>query len=64
MRPGVIYTEIHASGGEPERVDRVKQSVPMKRGGTAEEVAQAILWLMSEEASYTTGAFLDVSGGR
>ena len=64
VRPGVIYTEIHASGGEPERVDRVKQSVPMKRGGTAEEVAQAILWLMSEEASYTTGAFLDVSGGR
>ena len=64
VRPGVIYTEIPASGGEPERVDRVKQSVPMKRGGTAEEVAQAILWLMSEEASYTTGAFLDVSGGR
>jgi len=64
VRPGVIYTEIHASGGEPERVDRVKQSVPMKRGGTADEVAQAILWLMSRDASYTTGAFIDVSGGR
>jgi len=64
VRPGVIYTEIHASGGEPQRVDRVKSSVPMKRGGTADEVAQAVLWLMSAEASYTTGAFIDVSGGR
>ena len=64
VRPGVIYTEIHASGGEPGRVDRVKDAVPMKRGGTAEEVAQAILWLLSEQASYTTGALLDVAGGR
>jgi len=64
VRPGVIYTEIHASGGEPGRVDRVKGSVPMQRGGTAEEVAQAILWLASDEASYSTGAFIDVSGGR
>jgi len=64
VRPGVIYTEIHASGGEPQRVDRVKSAVPMKRGGTADEVAQAVLWLMSAEASYTTGAFIDVSGGR
>jgi NAD(P)-dependent dehydrogenase (short-subunit alcohol dehydrogenase family) len=64
VRPGVIETEIHASGGEPRRVDRVKESVPMKRGGTAEEVAHAILWLLSDEASYTTGAFIDVSGGR
>lgn len=64
IRAGVIATDIHASGGEPGRVDRVKASVPMKRGGTAEEVAMAILWLMSDEASYTTGAFLDVSGGR
>ena len=64
VRPGVIYTDIHASGGEPERVDRVKSSVPMKRGGTPDEVAQAILWLMSPDASYTTGAFVDVSGGR
>lgn len=64
VRPGVIYTELHASGGEPNRVDRVKAGVPMRRGGTAGEVAQAILWLLSDEASYTTGAILDVSGGR
>jgi NAD(P)-dependent dehydrogenase (short-subunit alcohol dehydrogenase family) len=64
VRPGVIYTEIHASGGEPERVDRVKASVPMQRGGQVEEVAHAILWLLSDEASYITGACLDVSGGR
>lgn len=64
VRPGVIYTEIHASGGEPDRVERVKESVPMKRGGSPEEVAQAILWLLSDEASYVTGTFVDVSGGR
>jgi NAD(P)-dependent dehydrogenase (short-subunit alcohol dehydrogenase family) len=64
VRPGFIYTEIHASGGEPNRVDRVKAFVPMKRGGTAEEVAHAILWLLSDEASFTTGTFLDVAGGR
>jgi NAD(P)-dependent dehydrogenase (short-subunit alcohol dehydrogenase family) len=64
VRPGVIKTEIHASGGEPGRVDRVKAVVPMKRGGEAEEVASAILWLLSGEASYTTGAFIEVSGGR
>lgn len=64
VRPGVIYTDIHASGGEPGRVDRVKAAVPMRRGGTAEEVARAILWLLSDEASYSTGAFIDVSGGR
>ena len=64
VRPGFIYTEIHASGGEPNRVDRVKELVPMKRGGTAAEVAKAILWLLSDEASYTTGAFIDVTGGR
>jgi len=64
VRPGVIYTEIHASGGEPGRVERVKQNVPMKRGGEAEEVARAILWLLSDESSYCTGAFIDVSGGR
>jgi NAD(P)-dependent dehydrogenase (short-subunit alcohol dehydrogenase family) len=64
VRPGVIYTEIHASGGEPGRVERVKAAVPMQRGGEAEEVASAILWLLSDEASYVTGACLDVAGGR
>jgi NAD(P)-dependent dehydrogenase (short-subunit alcohol dehydrogenase family) len=64
IRAGIIYTEIHASGGEPGRVDRMKAFVPMKRGGTADEVANAVLWLLSDEASYTTGSFLDVSGGR
>ncbi|HJV53425.1 MAG TPA: SDR family oxidoreductase, partial [Noviherbaspirillum sp.] len=64
VRPGVIYTDIHASGGEPDRVERVKSAVPMRRGGYPEEVAKAILWLLSDEASYTTGALLDVTGGR
>ena len=64
VSPGLIYTDIHASGGEPGRVDRVKATVPMGRGGTAEEVAQAVLWLLSDSASYTTGTCLDVSGGR
>ncbi len=64
VRAGVIYTEMHASGGEPGRVDRVKGSVPMKRGGTPEEVAEAIWWLLSDRSSYTTGSFIDVSGGR
>ena len=64
VRPGLIYTEIHASGGEPGRVDRVKAAVPMKRGGMPDEVARAILWLLSDDASYTTGSILDVSGGR
>ena len=64
VRAGFIYTEIHARGGEPNRVDRVKAFVPMKRGGTAGEVARAILWLLSDEASYTTGSFIDVTGGR
>ena len=64
VRAGFIYTELHASGGEPNRVERVKELVPMKRGGTADEVARAILWLLSAEASYTTGSFLDVAGGK
>jgi NAD(P)-dependent dehydrogenase (short-subunit alcohol dehydrogenase family) len=64
VRAGFIHTEIHASGGEPNRVDRVKESVPLKRGGTADEVAQAILWLLSDQAAYTTGSFIDVTGGR
>ena len=64
VRPGFIYTTLHASGGEPQRVDRVKTMVPMQRGGQPEEVAAAILWLLSDEASYVTGTILDVSGGR
>ena len=64
VRPGYIYTELHAQGGEPGRVDRVKQYVPLKRGGQPEEVARAILWLLSDEASFSTGTFLDVTGGR
>jgi NAD(P)-dependent dehydrogenase (short-subunit alcohol dehydrogenase family) len=64
VRPGFIYTEMHASGGEPGRVDRVKAFVPMRRGGQPEEVAQAILWLLSDEAGFTTGSFIDVAGGR
>lgn len=63
VRPGFTYTDIHASGGEPGRVDRLKVRVPMKRGGTPDEVARAILWLLSEDASFTTGSFIDVSGG-
>jgi NAD(P)-dependent dehydrogenase (short-subunit alcohol dehydrogenase family) len=64
VRPGYIYTDIHASGGEPGRVDRVRASVPMRRGGEAIEVARAILWLLSDEASFSTGTFIDVTGGR
>ena len=64
IRPGLILTEIHAKGGEPDRATRLAGNVPMKRAGTAEEVAEAVLWLLSESASYVTGAFLDVSGGR
>ena len=64
VRPGFIYTELHTKGGEPARVDRVKTLVPMKRGGQPEEVATAILWLLSDEASYVAGTIVDVSGGR
>lgn len=63
VRPGFIYTSLHAKGGEPSRVDRVKKLAPMKRGGQPEEVAAAILWLLSSEASYITGAVIDVTGG-
>lgn len=64
VRAGYIHTHMHASGGEPNRVDRVKAFVPMKRGGTAGEVAQAIVWLLSKEASFTTAGFIEVAGGR
>ncbi len=64
IRPGHIYTQMHAAGGEPGRVDRVKDSIPMGRGGQPEEVARAILWLASAEASFITGTFLDVTGGK
>ncbi|WP_234264697.1 SDR family oxidoreductase [Hydrogenophaga sp. NFH-34] len=64
VRPGLIETDIHASGGLPHRVNDLKHQVPMQRGGTAEEVAEAILWLLSPAASYTTMSLLDVSGGR
>ncbi len=64
VRAGIIYTEIHASGGEPGRADRLGPTLPMRRSGDAIEVARAILWLLSDEASYTTGSFVDVSGGR
>ena len=64
IRPGLIDTEIHASGGEPDRAHRLAHMVPMKRVGTADEIANAIVWLMSDEASYVTSTILDVSGGR
>lgn len=64
VRPGFIYTNMHADGGEPNRVDRIKSGLPMQRGGQPEEVAQAIAWLLSDAASYTTGSFIEVSGGR
>lgn len=64
VRPGIIDTELHGSGGDPQRAQRLSPQIPMRRAGHAEEVARAILWLASDEASYTTGALLDVSGGR
>lgn len=63
VRPGLIDTDIHASGGQPDRVTRLAPGVPMQRGGTAVEVANAIVWLMSDESPYTTGSLLEISGG-
>jgi len=63
VRPGLINTEIHLSGGDPERIHKAKDFVPLKRAGEAQEVAEAIYWLLSEKSSYTTGSFIDVSGG-
>ena len=64
VRPGIIDTEIHASGGEPDRIAAMREGIPMKREGTAEEVAEVVLWLLSDAASYTTGSIVNVSGGR
>jgi NAD(P)-dependent dehydrogenase (short-subunit alcohol dehydrogenase family) len=64
VRPGIIETEIHASGGQPARAQQMAPQVPMQRAGSADEVAAAIVWLLSDEASYTTGSVLDVTGGR
>ncbi len=63
VRPGMIHTEMHASGGEPNRVDRLKAKIPLQRGGEAKEVAEAILWLATEKSSYVTGSFIDSTGG-
>jgi NAD(P)-dependent dehydrogenase (short-subunit alcohol dehydrogenase family) len=63
VRPGLINTEIHLSGGDPERIHKAKDFVPLKRAGEAQEVAEAICWLLSDKSSYTTGSFIDVSGG-
>ena len=64
VRPGLIHTDMHAEGGEPGRVDRIGPNLPLQRGGQPEEVAEAILWFLSDKSSYTTGGFIDVGGGR
>lgn len=64
VRPGFIHTDIHADGGDPHRVERLSPQIPLRRGGTPEEVANAIAWLLSDEASYVTGSFIDLAGGR
>ena len=64
VRPGFIYTDMHADGGEPGRVDRIAPQIPLGRGGQVDEVAAAVMWLLSDEASYATGTFIDVAGGR
>ncbi len=64
VRPGFIYTDMHTDGGEPKRIERLKPVIPMQRGGQPEEVAEAIAWLLSDKASYTTGSFIDLAGGK
>ncbi len=64
VRPGFIYTDMHADSGEPDRIERIKSVIPLQRGGTAKEVANSIAWLLSDEASYVTGSFIDIAGGR
>ena len=64
VRPGFIHTDIHATGGDPNRVERLQGSLPMRRGGRPEEVAEAVVWLLSDEASYVTGSFIDLAGGK
>lgn len=64
VRPGIILTDIHASGGDPGRPERMRSTIPMQRAGTAEEVAEAICWLLSDASSYVSGTIVDVTGGR
>ncbi len=64
VRPGLIRTDMHASGGQPDRIERLADSIPMGRGGDPDEIAEAVVWLLSDKASYVTGALIDVSGGR
>ena len=64
VRPGFIDTEIHARGGDPDRLERIRPFIPLGRAGSAKEVAETIVWLLSDKASYCTGAFIDCSGGR
>jgi NAD(P)-dependent dehydrogenase (short-subunit alcohol dehydrogenase family) len=64
VRPGFIHTDIHATGGDPNRVERLQGNLPMRRGGRPEEVAEAIVWLLSDQASYVTGSFIDLAGGK
>ncbi|WP_444918781.1 SDR family oxidoreductase [Microbulbifer sp. JMSA003] len=64
VRPGFIYTEMHADGGEADKIERVKSAIPLKRGGRAEEVAKAVAWLLGDESTFTTGSFIDVAGGK
>ncbi len=64
VRPGLINTDIHANNGDPQRIARIEPLIPMKRAGTTDEIANAVAWLLSDEANYMTGSFIDVSGGR